>query len=139
MDPGYGGSEPRPIDIEPPKLVLGGSSDRALGLARHSASRAPRWRGSGGVLPQDSDHTGSAWSSCGRPGRRTSWRPSSVTPWPKASPPRSSWPKRAAAPVLHRLPMLSEVAEGCGHDGIGPRSAMTGVMANVTCGFWVDV
>jgi Enoyl-(Acyl carrier protein) reductase len=64
---------------------------------------APRWKGSGGPLPQSLDHTGSAWLSCARPGRRTrptSSRPSSDTPGPPGSLPRSSWPRPAAGPCL---------------------------------------
>jgi 3-oxoacyl-[acyl-carrier protein] reductase len=41
--------------------------------------------------------------------------------------------------LLRRLPMLSEVAEAAVVMASDRASAMTGVMANVTCGFWVDV
>jgi 3-oxoacyl-[acyl-carrier protein] reductase len=41
--------------------------------------------------------------------------------------------------LLRRLPMLSEVAEAAVMMASDRASAMTGVMANVTCGFWVDV
>jgi 3-oxoacyl-[acyl-carrier protein] reductase len=41
--------------------------------------------------------------------------------------------------LLGRLPMLSEVAEAAVIMASDRASAMTGVMANVTCGFWVDV
>ena len=41
--------------------------------------------------------------------------------------------------LLRRLPMLSEVAEAAVIMASDRASAMTGVMANVTCGFWVDV
>src|SRR4029453_3160356 len=41
--------------------------------------------------------------------------------------------------LLGRLPLLSEVAEAAVIMASDRASAMTGVMANVTCGFWVDV
>jgi 3-oxoacyl-[acyl-carrier protein] reductase len=41
--------------------------------------------------------------------------------------------------LLRRLPMLSEVAEAAVMMASDRASAMTGVMANVTCGSWVDV
>jgi 3-oxoacyl-[acyl-carrier protein] reductase len=41
--------------------------------------------------------------------------------------------------LLGRLPMLSEVAEAAVIMASDRASAMTGVMANVTCGSWVDV
>jgi 3-oxoacyl-[acyl-carrier protein] reductase len=41
--------------------------------------------------------------------------------------------------LLGRLPVLSEVAEAAVIMASDRASAMTGVMANVTCGFWVDV
>jgi len=53
--------------------------------------------------------------------------------------PRSSWPRRAAEPffgVFRCCPRSPEVAVMMASDRA---SAMTGVMANVTCGFWVDV
>jgi 3-oxoacyl-[acyl-carrier protein] reductase len=41
--------------------------------------------------------------------------------------------------LLGRLPLLSEVAEAAVIMASDRASAMTGVMANVTCGSWVDV
>jgi 3-oxoacyl-[acyl-carrier protein] reductase len=41
--------------------------------------------------------------------------------------------------LLRRLPLLSEVADAATIMASDRASAMTGVMANVTCGFWVDV
>ncbi len=41
--------------------------------------------------------------------------------------------------LLKRLPMLSEVADAAAIMASDRASAMTGAMANVTCGYWVDV
>lgn len=41
--------------------------------------------------------------------------------------------------LLRRLPRLSEVADAAAIMASDRASAMTGAMANVTCGFWVDV
>jgi hypothetical protein len=41
--------------------------------------------------------------------------------------------------MLGRLPTVPEVAEAAALMASDRASAMTGVMANVTSGFWVDV
>jgi 3-oxoacyl-[acyl-carrier protein] reductase len=41
--------------------------------------------------------------------------------------------------LLKRLPTLSEVADAAAMMASDRASAMTAAMANVTCGYWVDV
>lgn len=86
-----------------------------------SGSRAARSKGCSGVSPRSSDHTGSGSSSRGRPGlrtRQTSSRPSSITPGPPGSP-EKFLAEASSGTLLRRLPMLSEVARGSRHDGVG--------------------
>lgn len=90
-------------DFAQPVIRLRGPSSSPRPITAAMGSPAPRSKGCGGVSPRSSDHTGSGSSSCGRPGlrtRQTSSRPSSITPRPPGSLPRSSWPKRAAEPCF---------------------------------------
>jgi 3-oxoacyl-[acyl-carrier protein] reductase len=59
--------------------------------------------------------------------------------WAAGISPEEFLAEASSGTLLRRLPMLSEVAEAAVIMALDRASAMTGVMANVTCGFWVDV
>ena len=59
--------------------------------------------------------------------------------WAAGISPEEFLAEASSGTLLRRLPMLSEVAEAAVMMASDRASAMTGVMANVTCGFWVDV